>query len=51
VLVFVVLSSLASSPDPNAPFGLFQRVSLFAAMAWIALVAWWLLAVRPLPRT
>jgi hypothetical protein len=51
VLVFAVLSSLASSPDPNAPFGLFQRVSLFAAMAWIALVAWWLLAVRPLPRT
>lgn len=41
VLGFAVLATLASaSSDAGSPFGLFQRLSIFAALGWIALVAY-----------
>jgi len=43
VLVFAVAATLTDSPDPGALFGLFQLLAIFAALAWVALVAWRLL--------
>jgi hypothetical membrane protein len=40
VAVFFVAASAAASPDPSAPSGLLQRLSIIAGWGWLALVAW-----------
>lgn len=48
VVVFFVLSAdLTTSPDPNAPAGLLQRISIITGWSWIALVALRLMSKRP----
>lgn len=40
VIVFVIVADVAAqSPDPNAPGGLFQRLSIIIGWGWIALLA------------
>jgi hypothetical protein len=39
VLVFAFVAMLVTSPGPGSLFGLFQRLSLFTALVWIAMVA------------
>jgi len=47
VLVFFIAADLAASPNPNAPAGLFQRVSIIIGWGWIALVAFRPMSKRP----
>lgn len=39
VLVFFVLTDVAATPDPGAPAGLLQRISIISGWGWIALLA------------
>ena len=48
VAVFFVAASAAASPDPSAPAGLLQRLSIIAGWGWLALVAL-RLSTRPPP--
>lgn len=48
VLVFFIGADVAAtSPDPNAPSGLIQRLSIIAGWGWIALVALRLMRREP----
>ncbi len=49
VAVFFVASDLAASPDPDAPAGLLQRLSIIIGWTWIALLALRLLGPNPQP--
>ena len=49
VAVLFVAVDVVASPDPNAPAGLFQRVSIIAGWGWIALLALRLLRPNPQP--
>ena len=39
VVVFLIAADVAASPNPRAPAGLLQRVSIITGWGWIALVA------------
>jgi len=39
VVVFFIATDVVASADPNAPAGLFQRLTIIAGWSWIALVA------------
>jgi hypothetical protein len=39
VVVFFISADLAASPNPNAPTGFFQRLSIITGWGWIALLA------------
>jgi hypothetical membrane protein len=39
IVVFAIGQSLVTSPDPAAPTGLFQRLSIFSGLVWLAAFA------------
>lgn len=47
VVAFFIAADLVASPNPDAPAGLFQRLSIIAGWSWIAFVAIRLLSKKP----
>lgn len=47
VLVFFIGADVAASPDPNAPSGLIQRLSITTGWVWISLIAVRLMRKEP----
>ncbi len=39
VVLFFILADVVASPDPQAPAGLFQRLSIITGWGWVALLA------------
>ena len=39
IVVFFVAADVAATPDPSAPAGLLQRLSIIAGWGWVALIA------------
>ena len=47
VIVFFIAADVVASPNPNAPAGLFQRLSIITGWSWIALLALGLMSKKP----
>ena len=47
VIVFFITTDLVASLGPNAPAGLFQRLSIITGWGWIALLALRLMSKKP----